>query len=443
MEVLERAEAPHREFASEFSGGVTEPVPSVANIRFQAEPDLSIGWRVAIFLAACFVVFLRRPDAILHPRFYAEDGAIWYATAHNYGWWRVLFSPYQGYVHFVPRLVAGFALLFPLRWAPLVLNATAIAIEAIPVVLLLSPRCRSWGSWRVRLLLSLLYLLSPNAEELLGCITESQWILALCVLLIVLAQPSVSKFARIADVALVTLAALTGPFCIFLIPAAFYQLRRERDEPWRKTVLLLLSVGASIQILSFLLHPASRCHVSLGASPALLVRIVAAQVYFGALIGPNLLGLSLSAAVLCMTAVGTALVVSCWLIAAAEMRILLAITGALFAAVLASPVAFPPPGHTAWEVLCNSPGAHYWFFPCLAFLWALVFCARAKNSFLRIAATSLLMMSVAGLIQGFEYPLHADRMFPDYARQFDKAPAGATIAIPLQPRGWQAILRKK
>jgi hypothetical protein len=72
-------------------------------------PWLHIG----VFLFACAIVISRRPDAIFHAQFFAEDGAIWYATAYDYGWWRVLFSPYQGYIHLVPRLTAALALLLP------------------------------------------------------------------------------------------------------------------------------------------------------------------------------------------------------------------------------------------------------------------------------------------------------------------------------------------
>lgn len=34
---------------------------------------------------ACVAAFLRRPDAILNPRFFAEDGTIWYAEALGSG----------------------------------------------------------------------------------------------------------------------------------------------------------------------------------------------------------------------------------------------------------------------------------------------------------------------------------------------------------------------
>jgi len=38
----------------------------------------------AIALAVIAIVS-RRPDVILHPQFYAEDGVVWYAQAYSLG----------------------------------------------------------------------------------------------------------------------------------------------------------------------------------------------------------------------------------------------------------------------------------------------------------------------------------------------------------------------
>src|ERR1700757_2192511 len=131
--------------------------------------------RPLAFLFACLILFARRPDAFLHARFYAEDGAVFYGMAYNYGWWRVLLTSYKGYIHLFPRLVASLALLFPLTVAPLVQNLLAIAAEVLPVILLLSPMTAKWGSLRFRAVLSMLYLAVPNCGEILCSITESQW----------------------------------------------------------------------------------------------------------------------------------------------------------------------------------------------------------------------------------------------------------------------------
>jgi hypothetical protein len=86
-----------------------------------------------IFLLACALLVSRRPDAIPHAQFWAEDGHVWFADAYNFGGWAALFRTQDGYFQFLPRLAAALAVLVPLRMAPLVLNLIAIAIAALPV----------------------------------------------------------------------------------------------------------------------------------------------------------------------------------------------------------------------------------------------------------------------------------------------------------------------
>src|SRR5208282_3246621 len=128
--------------------------------------DLHPWHHCVIFLLACTILITRRPDAILHAQFWAEDGHVWFADAFNFGGWTALFRTQDGYFQVLPRLAASLALLAPLRLAPLILNLVAIAIEALPVNLLLSLRSSVWGSLRYRALLAFVYLALPNCWEM-------------------------------------------------------------------------------------------------------------------------------------------------------------------------------------------------------------------------------------------------------------------------------------
>ena len=137
--------------------------------------------RGAIFLLSCAVLITRRPDAIFHAQFWAEDGHVWFADAYNLGWWTALFRTQDGYFQTLPRLGAALALLAPIALAPLVLNLIAITVQALPVNLLLASRSSAWGSLRFRAFLACTYLALPNCREIIAIITSSQWILTLCV----------------------------------------------------------------------------------------------------------------------------------------------------------------------------------------------------------------------------------------------------------------------
>jgi hypothetical protein len=174
---------PHKSIATEDAG------PRISFQEDSAENNSPIRsiqpWQyVLIFIFACGIVIARRPDAIFHAQFFAEDGAVWFADAYNQGWWTALFIAHVGYYQTFARLGAAVALLVPFSMAPLVLNLIAIAVRAVPVNLILSSRSAEWGNLRTRVVLAALYLALPNSLEVDAGITNSQWILALSALLL-------------------------------------------------------------------------------------------------------------------------------------------------------------------------------------------------------------------------------------------------------------------
>jgi hypothetical protein len=96
-------------------------------------------FQFALFLLAFLVAFSHRPDTLLNAQFWAEDGTFWYADAYNLGF-HSLIMPEAGYLHTVARLVALFALFFPLSVAPLIMNLCALAVQILPVNVFLSSR---------------------------------------------------------------------------------------------------------------------------------------------------------------------------------------------------------------------------------------------------------------------------------------------------------------
>src|SRR3954469_13020568 len=65
----------------------------------------ALRWTVA---ACGGILFARRPDMVLNPQFWAEDGPVFFAQARIHGI-AALVEPYAGYFHTVLRLVAWIA----------------------------------------------------------------------------------------------------------------------------------------------------------------------------------------------------------------------------------------------------------------------------------------------------------------------------------------------
>jgi hypothetical protein len=214
-------------------------------------PELRWWQHGAIFLAALVLLGSRRPDAILNPQFYAEDGRVFFQDAYNLGWRAALLHPYGGYFHAVPRLVSALALLAPLYLAPPVLNLVALSLQPTPVNLLLSPRSAGWGDFRMRSLTAGPYVALPNCGELTANMTNSQRSLALIALLLLAASPPRRKWAGLIQGLFLLLFGLAGPYCIFLFPIAGVMARR-RYDPWRRISVTILAATSLIEGWSLL-----------------------------------------------------------------------------------------------------------------------------------------------------------------------------------------------
>jgi hypothetical protein len=140
--------------------------------RFSRRDGLKAGWQIAVFFIAAAIIFSRRPDALLKPQFYAEDGVLWYGDAFRFGWILALASPSGGYLNTLQRLIGAVAQLVPLHSAPVVMNLFGLAIQILPVNLLLSARCSAWGPFPLRLLQTIAYLALPKTSEINVTVTN-------------------------------------------------------------------------------------------------------------------------------------------------------------------------------------------------------------------------------------------------------------------------------
>ncbi len=409
------------------------------------ETPFGLRWRtqLLVFCIAVLAVISRRPDALLHPQFFAEDGMFWYADAYNLGWLHALFISHTGYFQTLPRLSAALSLLVPLRWAPLALNLIAIAIQVFPVTLLLSGRLSRLGDLNLRMFMAAVYLALPNSRELDAAITEAQWHMALFAALVVLAVPSRRKVWLAFDVAVMLLCGLTGPFCLVLLPVACAVWWKRRDL-WHVVLAFLLAACSAIQLHALITTAeATRSQETLGANAVLFVRMLIGDVYLGALLGQNHLASRSSIGLLLVAGVlGTSIVVYCLLRASLELKLFVLYSFALYAASLHNPMISD--NQPQWPVLADAPGLRYWFFPMLAFVWSVLWCAAQQRSRpMRIIGGGAAFLLIFGVMRDWEYPAFSNHSFPEYARRFDSLPSGRAMVFPLYPDGWTMQLVKK
>ena len=235
------------------------------------------------------VLVLRKPGTVMHAQFWAEDGPVWYEDAYAHEW-ASLFIPHTGYFQTIPRLVALAGQSVPLAYAPLLFSLVAVSVQAMPSVLLVSPRmANAWHHSASRLAFAVMLLVLPNVSETFGNLTNSQWYLAVLSFLLLLISPSRNILMCVVDLIVITIGGLSGPFCLFLLPVAFWQaLEVKIGLAWLRFGILSVCSIIQLNSLALTMH-AMRCTAPLGASVTTLARIVASQVEIGGLIGAHFL----------------------------------------------------------------------------------------------------------------------------------------------------------
>jgi len=401
-----------------------------------AGDGISFQWQVAVFFAAMAAIFSRLPGAFLHPQFFAEDGWVWYQQAYNLGWLRSLGIAQAGYLQTLPRLVAGLTLLFPMRWAPLIMNLSGAIIQALPVTALLSQRCVTWGPIPLRAFMAVLYIVIPNAPEIHIVLTNAMWHFAVLQALLAFAQPPQSWRGRLVDVLVFGIGTISGPFCILLLPcvAAYWWLRRHR---WTMVTLGLLFAGTIAQVFT-ILNSVRTSGTALGPTPFRLLRMIAGNIFIDSMTGTG--GPYLPPYILLAAFVGgLTVVVFGWRSAPLAARLYCVFASLVLIACLRDPLLLPG-SMPRWEALANSTTIRYWFLPSLMFLWLATYCAGGGQArWVRVAGLGVLTLTLIGVYRKWVYPTWPPSHWSTDVAHFEKLPRGQHMTFPVYDPGGRSM----
>ena len=385
--------------------------------------------QLLVALGACtLILLLQRPDRFLRPQFWAEDGAVFFREAHLLGI-ASLVTPYNGYFHTAPRLVALAAEhLVAARFAPLLYFLASLTVIWLVVVLLHLPRL----GLRWPILPSMTLVAAPVLGEVYLNLTNVLWILLLAqILLLALPEPG-SRRGQVAEVAVHLLCALTGPFVIFLLPVFFLRWYVLRSG----YALLLLVVALVSAVVQGMGLGTSRVAGSFSWLNADFVRLIARPLHVvlhgpRVEMDPSLLHEQIALALI--TVLGTALL----LLRAYRQRqvpagVVLGSGVLVLVAVLISVRNDP-------ATLVGGGERYFHTFPVCA-LWAMLFFWEGARDWGRwgiwLAYVLLMSSTLLHLVEYRAAPLQPLR----WGRASACIDKGERCVIPINPPGWNVVL---
>ncbi len=222
------------------------------------------------FISALLLAF-KSPDSLVKAQFWAEDGAVFFAPQLE-SIWPLLFEPYAGYLHVIPRFVAWLASWLDINWQPFFYNAAALVIDSF-VIAYVALRWHFTGS---KLTILLAFFVVPTAGDIFGTVTNVQWFLQFALLAACTRLPGENRqrrsnifgFNNVAASLMIFAAALTGPFSLLWVfgvsvTAFATMLLRTQGAPLHRPIadrlasidfvrydrFAILCMGAAIQIL--------------------------------------------------------------------------------------------------------------------------------------------------------------------------------------------------
>ncbi len=225
--------------------------------------DVLVG--IALSLVVVAAVVLRVPDLLLEPRFWAEEGSVFFSHALGAATDQALMAVHQGQFSLVPNLAAWLATRVPIEQAPAVTMMIALGIQALPA-LILATSSAPWADNPVRRTVAVLVVLVVGAAgESHATTLGSQFHLALAAAAIYLEFATEPGRLRGAVLILILIVAgLTGPQAVMLVPFFAYRWW-ESGRTGDGLATLILGACLCLHLVIFLERPDPAFGLELGA----------------------------------------------------------------------------------------------------------------------------------------------------------------------------------
>lgn len=357
---------------------------------------------------------------VLNPQFWAEDGRVFFRQAHEHGI-AALFVPSGGYLHFVLRMIAWLTTPFDPALVPALFVAAAASLTLYVAARTVSPRCPLPPSAGYALAL----VLVPDAGEVLLTLTNTQWVLAAALLLILISHDPQSWRQCIHDAGGVLALGLTGPFIIAMAPLFVWRAAQRRTR-FSAMLAVAAMLCAATQAIVLLNGPGEPTQTNVAWS--LILAIPGWGIASSLVTGGRLNAEAGIAAMSTIGALGLVGLLALTMCAKRPRTPHLCLLFTLFALLAMSLYR-----HRAdLGALFYGAGDRYFYPLQLLSLWLIIGAAVASGRVAIIARALLIGIGVLNVHRLREPPL-PDLNWPAYAARLRN---GESVEIPVSPEGW-------
>ena len=221
-----------------------------------SEPGSYRVWKHGVlWLVAMGVVMARIPTFWLSGEFVAEDAWVFFPEAFNSSWTSSILTPYAGYFHLVPRILAEFLSIFPLVFQPYAYAFVGMGLNALFFSLFFLPHFRHViASDNARAVVVIILALVPHSENM-GFILGLHWYIAFLLPLLFIMEFPKSRQGKWSMYGCSVACLWSSPSNLVLAPFLLWDIKTGSDPNKRKwsqfTLLNLIVVAIFIILLRF------------------------------------------------------------------------------------------------------------------------------------------------------------------------------------------------
>lgn len=369
-------------------------------------------------LSSIAILYYRKGQQFHVPQFWAEDGIVFFADAYHYGSTSIL-MPSAGYHHLLLRLVAYSASYLSPVLAPHLYLFAALCAHALILAYLFSDRVNLPHKFWIGLSI----VAAPSVTEIFLTLTNTQWYLALGLVLLLLSSTPRTLCGKVFDLILTFVLGLTGPFVLGLFPLFLTRTFRDKSSHWKR-VCAVAAIACIIQTW----HISSAMAANPTGGVVYDYILVFARYFWFLFLGDSfvperralLTNLIIAAACLLLYAV---LILKNWRKIGNPTRTLAL---ASLAMLLVSMFKFKDAPH----VLIDAPGRYY-YIPSITLIWALI---TALDLYPILSGFLVLtVLNSVLLFKDFRAPTLENLRWRHHSVRIGKS---KKVLIPTFPRGW-------